>query len=314
VATARAVDAQQNTDHGNDLNRFYVENRVVDSDDFWVEIDGSGGGGGGTGGGVPIGGGSNRPPVISAVAVTLEGNTTGGYTGPIPGVTANDPDGDRVTLTNNAPAKLPLGVTSVNWVARDPAGAQAIASQSVTVVDTRAPSITCPADVKIASTTPPLGQPTASDIVDASVTITNNAPATFSSGTTVVTWRAVDDSGNAGTCTQRVMIPYTFTGFYVGNKYIGNTYTVTSTTQTSLTFSFRLADITGPAVTNPAVVTSAYWSDHGGAVQKATVTSKGVYELKTTWQTSWFINSVKTLTVQLNDGTSHAVRVYFPGI
>lgn len=61
----------------------------------------AGGGTGGTGGGT---GGGDTIPVITAEPVTLEGNTTGGYSGPIRGVTATDADGDPVTLTNNAPA------------------------------------------------------------------------------------------------------------------------------------------------------------------------------------------------------------------
>ncbi|RYF32195.1 MAG: HYR domain-containing protein [Cytophagaceae bacterium] len=38
------------------------------------------------------------------------------------------------------------------------------------------------------------------------ITITNDAPATFPLGTTVVTWTATDASGNTSTCTQTVIV------------------------------------------------------------------------------------------------------------
>jgi hypothetical protein len=84
-------------------------------------------------------------------------------------------------------------------------------STSVTVVDTTPPVIVAPADVtaectSFAGASPALGTPTASDVCDASLTITNNALAVFPLGSTTVTWKATDDSNNMGTDTQIVRI------------------------------------------------------------------------------------------------------------
>ena len=51
-----------------------------------------------------------------------------------------------------------------------------------------------------------IGIATASDICDASVSISNDAPALFLLGDTVVTWTATDDDGNDNTATQTVTI------------------------------------------------------------------------------------------------------------
>ena len=75
------------------------------------------------------------------------------------------------------------------------------------MVDTTPPAITCPADVKIgAGQTPVLGTPTVSDAVDPAPAVSNNAPATFPTCATTVTWTATDASGNYATCTQQVTV------------------------------------------------------------------------------------------------------------
>ena len=77
----------------------------------------------------------------------------------------------------------------------------------MTVVDSTPPVLTVPADISIQSSSAVpatnsaiqdfLGGATASDIVDQSVSISHNAPATFPLGTTTVVFRAEDDAGNA---------------------------------------------------------------------------------------------------------------------
>jgi hypothetical protein len=73
--------------------------------------------------------------------------------------------------------------------------------------DTTPPSITCPANVTVASgQAVNLGTPTVSDLVDPNPTVSNNAPASYPVGTTTVTWTARDAAGNAATCTQTVTV------------------------------------------------------------------------------------------------------------
>jgi hypothetical protein len=124
-------------------------------------------------------------PTVTTAPIELEGNTTGGYGGPLSGVTATDDtdDASELLLRNDAPAVLPLGTTVVTWTASDTADNRGSSPQDVTVVDTTAP------------------------------VVANDAPATFGPGSTLVTWTAHDDSGNAATCVQTVTLTYDFSGF-----------------------------------------------------------------------------------------------------
>lgn len=204
----------------------------------------------------------NRPPVVSAQPVTVEGNTVGGYTGALTGASGQDPDGDTVTLTNNAPTLLPLGLTSLVWTATDQYLAASTTVQSVTVRDTKAPTITCPQMVITTSTTPALGTPVVSDKVDASPTVTNDAPTTFPIARNIVTWTARDQSGNAATCQQTVHVappgPYTFTGFFVGSKNVDDVTTcavgTTAPYHCDITVSWQLKDSAGRVISAPTAV------------------------------------------------------------
>lgn len=116
------------------------------------------------------------------------------------------------TLTNNAPAVFGIGVTNVTWTAVDTLGTTNTCVQVVTVVDDVAPTLMCPADVttnsdagQCAASGVNLGQVTATDNCG-SVSIVNDAPATFPTGTTVVTWTATDAGGNVATCQQTVTV------------------------------------------------------------------------------------------------------------
>ena len=112
------------------------------------------------------------------------------------------------TVTNDAPATFALGTTVVTWTATDSSGLTSTGTQNVTVADTTAPVLNVPADVSVEAngvlSTVDLGVATATDIFGA--TVTNDAPATFALGTTVVTWTATDSSGLTSTGTQNVTV------------------------------------------------------------------------------------------------------------
>lgn len=117
------------------------------------------------------------------------------------------------SVTNNAPAQFPVGTTTVVWTVKDGAGLTATCSQTVSVTDNIAPSITCPPDLtnvpmdagKCYATGVALGTPVTSDNCSVA-SVTNNAPAQFPLGTTVVTWTVKDNAGNTSTCTQNVTV------------------------------------------------------------------------------------------------------------
>ncbi|MER7470757.1 NucA/NucB deoxyribonuclease domain-containing protein [Micromonospora sp. NPDC000018] len=180
--------------------------------------------------------------------------------------------------------------------------------------DTEPPSITCPPDVTSTSITPDLGQPTTSDNVDPTVTVTSDAPSAFPYGTSIVTWRAVDDSGNVATCTQRVSIRFKFTGFYHEGQYVGDYDWALNTAPTSLTLGFRLTNYADNPITSPSVITSVAWDanpDPGYTIEEPVFNATtGRFEIRTSVPKG-FNDNARTFTVNLTDGSSHSVVIDF---
>src|SRR5207247_203042 len=112
---------------------------------------------------------------------------------------------------SNAPASYPLGTNLVTWTVTDSSGNTSSCVQRVIVVDTTAPTITCPPDLTVsanggcAATNVTLGSPVTSDNCSVA-SVTSNAPASYPLGTNLVTWTVTDSSGNANSCVQRVIV------------------------------------------------------------------------------------------------------------
>ncbi|MDX6612477.1 MAG: hypothetical protein QOD75_1663, partial [Blastocatellia bacterium] len=130
-----------------------------------------------------------------------------------PGTTVMGVRSDGQAL--NAP--YPKGTTTITWTATDNSGNTASCQQTVTVNDTQAPAITCPANV---STTAAPGTCSA-NVNPGTATATDNCPGVTVTGTrsdgkplsdpypggvTVITWTATDSSGNQSTCVQTVTV------------------------------------------------------------------------------------------------------------
>ena len=116
------------------------------------------------------------------------------------------------SITSDAPAIFPIGVTTVTWTIVDGAGNTATCEQFVTVTDDELPTIVCPFPITISadagsceSTNVVLGMPITGDNC-LTVNVTNDAPAIFPLGTTTVTWTVEDAAGNIATCTQDVTV------------------------------------------------------------------------------------------------------------
>ncbi len=125
--------------------------------------------------------------------------------------TVSDTCDSTPTVSNNAPTKFPLGLTSVTWTAADHSGNPQTAIQNVTVKDTTPPSISCPAPKTIectgnrsASFTPVAA--TASDVCSASVNISNPLTASFPLGATTLNYSVTDAVGLKSTCTSSVTV------------------------------------------------------------------------------------------------------------
>ena len=117
------------------------------------------------------------------------------------------------SLTNNEPTTFPIGTTVVTWTATDNSGNTATATQNVTVTREVLPTITAPADINIDTdegdcfgTVADLGTPSVTGEDIPADGISNDAPETFSVGTTVVTWTVRDGNGNTANATQQVTV------------------------------------------------------------------------------------------------------------
>ena len=113
------------------------------------------------------------------------------------------------TVTSDSPDTFPLGETVITWTATDSSDNSATATQTVTVVDTTAPSITAPNNIEVEATsidnTVEIGNPVYDDLVEI-ISVTSDSPDTFPLGETVITWTATDSSDNSATATQTVTV------------------------------------------------------------------------------------------------------------
>lgn len=122
-----------------------------------------------------------------------------------------------VTWTNNYTGLSNLcgatGSATVIFTASDVCGNNAVTNAATfTILDTQDPTLTCPPDV-VAQADPvncdvddvDLGTPVTNDACS-NVVVTNNAPASFPPGVTIVIWTATDDCGNSITCNQTVTV------------------------------------------------------------------------------------------------------------
>ncbi len=166
------------------------------------------------------------PPVLNIPAdVTLEANAVNSlYANSDLGIVTGMPNATDLVdgnLNSKIVIGLPangfaLGANIVSYQVTDQAGNSSSRNQTVTVVDTTAPVFTnTPADILVIAsgkeTTLDIGTAIAEDIFLLSVT--NDAPAVFTIGQTIVTWTAVDTSGNSTTYQQTITAAYQFNGF-----------------------------------------------------------------------------------------------------
>jgi|GEM_PF-670554 len=146
-----------------------------------------------------------------------------------PGAAAADNCAVEVVKTGAVDPNTP-GTYTLTYRAKDASGnlSAATVTRTVTVVDTTAPAISCPANVVVylplnsTATSMPVSYPapTALDSCgDAEVTTSHPSGSVFPVGPTAVTATATDDYNNSSSCTFTVTVLYNFTGFFqpVGN-------------------------------------------------------------------------------------------------
>jgi len=148
------------------------------------------------------------PPIVIAPAdITVEATALTTIVA-LGTASANDGIAGVLTATPDQTGPFAPGNYSITWSATDTAGNTGTAVQTVIVQDTLVPVLTLPADITSTVAAVPasinLGQATATDIF--SVTLSNNAPIEFPSGSTAVTWTATDANANSVTGVQTITI------------------------------------------------------------------------------------------------------------
>ena len=149
----------------------------------------------------------NNAPTISTVAtITAEAPRSPEDLRELVSVNDLDP-ADVLEVTVEPSGPLPLGENEVTWTVTDGRGGSASTTQTVTVVDTTAPVVTVPDDLRAEARFPDGttvvfdADLSALDSVDGALPVTCDPPSgtRFPLGTTTVACTAVDSSGNVGT-------------------------------------------------------------------------------------------------------------------
>jgi len=152
-----------------------------------------------------------HPTIVCPAGINTTTNSGCTATGIVLGTPVTSDNCSVASVTNNAPAAFATGTTLVTWTVTDNSGLTTSCIQSVTVADNIPPTISCPPNVNVTTnngctaTGVVLGVPVTGDNCSVA-SVTNNAPAAFSLGTTVVTWTVTDGSGNTATCQQTVTV------------------------------------------------------------------------------------------------------------
>lgn len=115
------------------------------------------------------------------------------------------------SITSNAPASFPVGVTTVTWTVVDQYGNTSTKKQLITVSDNQKPLIKAPATVSVVNDNgtcgaeiSSLGIPEVSDNCGIA-NITNNAPTIFPVGSTTVVWTVTDIHGNVSDTSHQIV-------------------------------------------------------------------------------------------------------------
>jgi hypothetical protein len=144
---------------------------------------------------------------------------------------ARNPEALLVSCNRTSPSSFPLGTTKVRCEADDGHGNTTAGTLDVVVRDSTPPTLNVPRPLSVSTgqdsvprSDPAiaayLASPTASDLVDGAVRVTNSAPDRIPVGVTRITWSAVDKAGNKSTESSTITVARSASG--------GSTATVVS--------------------------------------------------------------------------------------
>jgi uncharacterized repeat protein (TIGR01451 family) len=246
-----------------------------------------------------------------------------------PGVTTGDNCNAQVTVATSGGFNPDApGTYVITYTATDGAGNTASVQRTVTVVDTIAPTISCPADIVVtlplnstAVSMPVSFSVSASDSCDSTVSVATShaSGSVFNVGTTVVMATATDDAGNSSSCSFSVTVLYDFTGFFAP---ISNTVLNQANAGRTVPVKFSLSGNKGLNIFAADSPFSRQITCDGGAVndvQEVETTGNsslsydsGGDKYQFNWKTesSW-AGTCRELVVKLNDGSEHTARFKF---
>jgi DNA-binding beta-propeller fold protein YncE len=266
----------------------------------------------------------------ATTAVNLDGSASTAGSGTINSYSWAEgatPLGTGAMLTVN----LPTGTHTITLTVTDTGGGSDTDDVVITVQDTLAPDITCPADVVVnlpmnsTATSMVVNYPavTATDSCSSSVTV-NSTPASgsvFPVGTTTVHATADDGAGHTSTCSFTVTVQYNFAGFFppVANLPALNVVQAGR----AIPVKFSLSGDKGLGIFAPGSPSSgpiACNSSDPATVLEETVTAGGsslsynptTDQYNYVWKTeqAW-AGTCRQLVVELNDGSTHRANFKF---
>lgn len=228
------------------------------------------------------------PAIACPASVTVECNAEGEASGVlVADAAANDLCGG-VTIDGNQPVDdtYGLGTTTVTQTATDEHGNAATCESTVTVVDTTAPALNCPADVVVECNAPGeatgvnVGAATATDVCTG-VTVTDPSQTTWPLGSNAAVHSAVDGAGNTSSCSNLITVVDTtgptFDAGSLGERTVlGNcsgeavAFELPTATDVCQAVAVTCAPLAGDSVGANSVVCTA--TDAGGNVTTTTIT------------------------------------------
>jgi DNA-binding beta-propeller fold protein YncE len=237
------------------------------------------------------------------------------------------PLGTGAMLTVN----LPVGTHTITLTVTDTGGGSDTDDVVITVQDTLAPDISCPADVVVnlplnsTATSMVVNYPdvTATDSCSSTVTV-NSTPASgsvFPVGATTVNATADDGAGHTANCSFTVTVQYNFTGFFPPVANLPALNVVQAGRGIPVKFSLSGnkglgifapgSPSSGPIACNssdPATLLEETVNAGGSSLSYDPVSDQYVYIWKT--DASW-AGTCRQLVVQLNDGSIHRANFKF---
>lgn len=266
----------------------------------------------------------------TTTAVNLDGSASTAGSGTINSYSWTEgatPLGTGAMLTIN----LPVGTHTITLTVTDTGGGSDTDDVVITVQDTLAPNISCPADVVVSlpmnstATSMVVNYPdvTATDSCSSSVTV-NSTPASgsvFPVGTTTVNATADDGAGHTSNCSFTVTVQYNFAGFFPPVANLPALNVVQAGRGIPVKFSLSGnkglgifaagSPSSGPIVCNssdPATLLEETVTAGGSSLSYDPITDQYIYVWKT--EAAW-AGTCRQLVVQLNDGSIHRANFKF---